>query len=165
MMSSKKRRISNFNPFFSFEFDRVVTNAVIDIDGVEVDTKYSCDEFQDCFEHLKIESPPQNTPKESHHLYCLIEREFIQSGENLYKVGKSLHLSQRMSAYPKGSYIISVFKVNDCHVLEKVLLKQLDACNDVTNARDIGREYYRGELKDIMKIFVDVCMSDLWIIK
>lgn len=162
---TKKRRISDFNPFFMFEFGRDVTNATVDLDGVEVDTKYS--EFEDCIEDLKIVESTTLLPKvqvhESHHLYCLIEREFINSGENVFKVGKSLHLTQRMSAYPKGSCVISVFKVNDCHMLEKVLLKQLDGCKGLTNARDVGREYYRGELKDIMKIFVDVCMTDLWV--
>ena len=177
--NTKKRRISDFNQFFMFEFDRDVTNAVIDLDGAPVDTTYS--EFEDCIEDLKIEDTCQAKPpfepeigsiqqpsspskaNESHHLYCLIEREFINSGENVYKVGKSLHLTQRMSAYPKGSSVISVFKVNNCHTLEKVLLKQLDACKGLTNARDVGREYYRGDLKDVMKIFVDVCMTDLWV--
>ena len=167
--NTKKRRISDCNQFFMFEFDRDVTNAVIDLDGTPVDTTYS--EFEDCIEDLKIEDtaiqPPSSPSKakvnESHHLYCLIEREFINSGENVYKVGKSLHLTQRMSAYPKGSYVVSVFKVNNCHTLEKVLLKQLDDCKGLTNARDVGREYYRGDVKDIMKIFVDVCMTDLWV--
>jgi hypothetical protein len=160
--NTKKRRISDFNPFFMFEFDREVTNAVVDLQGTPTDTKYS--EFEDCIEELKIDDTvPQTKTNESHHLYCLIEREFINSGQNVYKVGKSLHLSQRMSAYPKGSSVISVFKVNNCHTLEKVLLKQLDGCKELTNARDVGREYYRGDLKDVMKIFVDVCMTDLWI--
>jgi len=163
MSNTKKRRISEFNQFFMFEFDRDVTNAVVDLQGTPIDTKYS--EFEDCIDDLKIEdtTTPQAKVNESHHLYCLIEREFINSGQSVYKVGKSLHLTQRMSAYPKGSYVVSVFKVNNCHTLEKVLLKQLDACEGLTNARDVGREYYRGDLKEVMKIFVDVCMTDLWI--
>ena len=182
--NTKKRRISDFNPFFMFEFDRNVTTALVDLDGTPVDTQFS--EFSDCIEDLKIEdlkiedhhpsgeqvtavveeeniTTLQAKVKESHHLYCLIEREFINSGQNVYKVGKSLHLTQRMSAYPKGSSVISVFKVSNCHALEKVLLKQLDACKGLTNAKDVGREYYRGDLKEVMKIFVDVCMTDLWI--
>jgi len=160
--NTKKRRISDYNPFFMFEFDRDVTNAVVDLQGTPIDTKYS--EFEDCVEDLKIDDTvPQTKTNESHHLYCLIEREFINSGQNVYKVGKSLHLNQRMSAYPKGSSVISVFKVNNCHTLEKVLLKQLDVCKGLTNAKDVGREYYRGDLKDVMKIFVDVCMTDLWV--
>ena len=119
-MTTKKRRISDFNPFFSFEFGRDVEGAIIDLDGAAVDVSYS--EFEDCLENLTIESPVNKIkqPQDSHHLYCLIEREFIQSGEKIYKVGKSVHLSQRMSSYPKGSYVISAFKVNDCHTLEKV---------------------------------------------
>lgn len=69
------------------------------------------------------ESQEYQESQESHHLYCLIEREFLKSGEKIYKVGKSVHLSQRMNSYPKGSTIISIFKVNDCHITEKILLK------------------------------------------
>lgn len=161
--NNKKRRISDFNPFFMFEFDRDVTNANVDLDGCPVDTKYK-EVFEDCIEELiELKIDVNVKVPEIHHLYCLIEREFINSGENVYKVGKSLHLTQRMSAYPKGSYVISVFKVNNCHALEKVLLKKLDESKIIRNARDIGREYYRGDLKNIMKTFVEVCMTDLWV--
>ena len=179
--NNKKRKLSNFNPFFSFEFDRDVTDALINLKGTPIDIEYKDniliptflpeneDTFEDCYstmvDTLSLKETKIVPPLiESHHLYILIEREFIHSHEQLFKVGKSVHLSQRMSSYPKGSYIISIFKVNDCHKTEKILLKALDNLKTITNARDIGREYYRGNLNDILSVFIDVCMSDHWTI-
>ena len=68
-----------------------------------------------------------------------------------------------MNSYPKGSTIISIFKVNDCHITEKILLKRLDKELSFRNAREIGREYYEADLTSLLKIFIEVCMSDLWI--
>ena len=46
---------------------------------------------------------------------------------------------------------------------EKLLLKRLDQELSFRNAREIGREYYEADLTSLLKIFIEVCMSDLWI--
>ena len=168
MNNKRKKYETDMNPFWAFEFDR---------DNI-VDSKDDDTTLAKIFDSVTLQ-PPQlslenynsilkdtqesQESQESHHLYCLIEREFLKSGEKIYKVGKSVHLSQRMNSYPKGSTIISIFKVNDCHTTEKILLKRLDKELSFRNAREIGREYYEADLTSLLKIFIEVCMSDLWI--
>lgn len=156
----KRRKYEmDMNPFWAFEFDR---DSVDKIDDDNILAKV--------FDSVTLQPSSPSSPitpilqEESHHLYCLMEREFIKSGEKIYKIGKSVHLSQRMKSYPKGSQIISIFKVNDCHITEKLLLKRLDQESSFRNAREIGREYYEADLTSLLKIFIEVCMSDICLI-
>ena len=161
MNNKRKKYETDMNPFWAFEFDRdkIADSKDDDTTLAEILDSVTLKPPELSYNVLKESQESQ----ESHHLYCLIEREFIKSGEKIYKVGKSVHLSQRMNSYPKGSVIISIFKVNDCHMTEKLLLKRLDQELSFRNAREIGREYYEADLTSLLKIFIEVCMSDLWI--
>ena len=156
MNNKRKKYETDMNPFWAFEFDR---------DNIQ-DSKDDDTTIAKILDSVTLQSPQLSygilkETQESHHLYCLIEREFLKSGEKIYKVGKSVHLSQRMNSYPKGSLIISIFKVNDCHITEKLLLKRLDQELSFRNAREIGRVYYEADLPSLLKIFIEVCMSNL----
>jgi hypothetical protein len=42
-----------------------------------------------------------------HYLYALIEREYVVSGKNIIKIGRTSNgLNKRMGQYPKGSLMI-----------------------------------------------------------
>jgi hypothetical protein len=96
-----------------------------------------------------------------HYIYCLIEREFIKTRESIYKVGKSNHIFKRMNSYPKGSRVIALFRVQNCHKTEKELLAALDNNPKTIRAVEIGREYYKGDLVDLMAVFTEVCVKNI----
>lgn len=96
-----------------------------------------------------------------HYIYCLIEREFIKTGETIYKVGKSNHIFKRMTSYPKGSRVLSIFRVNNCHQVEKDLLTALDTNPKIQRAPNIGREYYNCNLSDLLEVFTDICLKNI----
>jgi hypothetical protein len=83
-------------------------------------------------------------------IYILQEREFVKSNEEIYKIGKTRGLRNRMGDYPRGSKIKLVFPCYDCDDVEKELLKMFDIT--FTKRRDIGIEYYQGDLKNMTNI-------------
>lgn len=86
--------------------------------------------------------------------YLLIEREFIKSGESIYKIGKTIVLQRRFMRYPKGSEIILVVKVSNCDSFEtqiKVLFKKA-----FVNRLDVGEEYFEGDVRAMKNIIYDL---------
>lgn len=90
-----------------------------------------------------------NLKKDAGIIYVIQVREFINSNESIYKVGKTTHtIQKRLSQYPKGSKVLHHFKVNNCHLSEKELLKHLRY--KMINRKDIGSEYFEGDI-DLIK--------------
>lgn len=89
-------------------------------------------------------------------VYILQEREFINNGENIYKIGKTINPKGRMGQYPKGSKLLGLFKCENCDNMEQKLIILFD--EKFIKRRDIGNEYYEGDInlmtQQIMKQFV-----------
>lgn len=84
-----------------------------------------------------------------HYIYILREREFVKSGESIYKVGKSKQVNCiRLMQYPKGSQLHMVINVVDCDCMEKKILKVFN--NKFKLRRDIGKEYYEGNVEKMI---------------
>lgn len=83
-------------------------------------------------------------------IYLLKEREFVKSGENVYKLGKTSNPKNRLSAYPKGSMILFLTVCNDCGIAEKELLSKFRSI--FIQRLDIGREYFEGGKFDMLRI-------------
>ena len=64
-------------------------------------------------------------------IYLIQEREFVNSGENVFKVGRSSQLINRISSYPKGSNVIFAVKVSDAVIAETSVLQKPRNSNDV----------------------------------
>lgn len=89
-----------------------------------------------------------NSDTNNNYCYLIQEREFIKTGEPIYKIGKtSQGYSKRVSQYPKNSVVVAITKVNDCNISEKNIIK----CFNLKFKRrtDIGLEYYEGDI-DVM---------------
>lgn len=91
------------------------------------------------------------------HLYLLREREFINSNESVYKIGKSENISTRLKKYPKGSELIIIMKSNNVHEDEKQLIEVFD--KNYNNRKDIGREYYEGNVEDMIELFTSTILA------
>lgn len=94
--------------------------------------------------------------KQKHnYVYLIREREFIRCNDPVYKLGKTTQLpNSRLSGYPKHSEVLLFIDVFDCHFTEKELMKYFD--NLFICRRDIGREYYEGDLNFMKRTFFDV---------
>ena len=88
-------------------------------------------------------------------IYLLCEREFLNSENPVFKVGKTTEMNKRMSKYPKGSHLLFCMTYDDIHEKEKRVLKMME--DNFTKRTDIGKEYFEGDHKlminDIFKLF------------
>ena len=106
-------------------------------------------------EHMKnVKCSPPEDISEPHKnsVYLLIEREFLASKQNIFKIGRSANVSNRTRQYPKGSQLLVVLPcinsiVTECH-LQRILSEKF------TQRSDIGSEYYEGPPNDIIKEFI-----------
>ena len=86
------------------------------------------------------------------YIYLLKEREFIKTGEPIYKAGKSKQLNLgRFSQYPKGSTLYFQLIVPDCDKLERIILHKFKG--KYIQRPDIGIEYFQG---DVLKMIDDI---------
>lgn len=91
------------------------------------------------------------------HLYLIKEREFIKTNENIYKIGKTKNIKNRMPSYPKDSRVYVIYYcASDIHKVEKELIKEFDKL--FKKRTDIGNEYYETD-KDIVYHFFQTMFS------
>jgi hypothetical protein len=90
------------------------------------------------------------------HIYVLIEREFIKTKENIYKIGhtKKEDVKSRTNQYPKGSKLIYSEEVNNPKQKEIDIINLLKT--NYTQRMDIGIEYFEGSLDDILLDVISV---------
>jgi len=96
---------------------------------------------------LNIENDDCNED-DCEYIYLLKEREFIKTKENIYKIGRTFTLKNRMKQYPKNSKIIIVQPCIDCITVEKELL---EIFKNKYLKTDIGTEYFKGDAMDMVK--------------
>lgn len=90
------------------------------------------------------------------YIYLLREREFIKTNESIYKIGKTKqNLEKRFQGYPKGSEVTLTIKVNNCDLCETQIKRVFD--DKFKNRRDIGREYYEGDVNIMKKELIILC--------
>jgi hypothetical protein len=90
------------------------------------------------------------------YVYVIEESEFIKCGEKIYKVGRSAHILNRMAQYPNGSQVRMVLNVSDSVKAEQEILCQLKKYGDITHRKDIGSEYFQGNLCSIITVLSQV---------
>lgn len=86
-------------------------------------------------------------------VYLLIEREFMVSKQNIFKIGRSANVSNRTKQYPKGSQLLVVLPCIDSGVTERNL--QIVFRNKFIHRKDIGSEYYEGPPNSVIKEFIE----------
>ena len=87
----------------------------------------------------------------SNYIYLLREREFIKTGEPIFKVGmttKENHV--RFNQYPKGSILLFQIICKSCKNMETHILTEFRT--KFKSRKDIGNEYFEGEYKTMMDI-------------
>lgn len=80
------------------------------------------------------------------YIYLLQTREFVNSGEQIYKVGKTKKMNYiRFRQYPNGSVLLFQCVCDDCDALEPKILKLFNS--KYTNHKIAGREYFKGNVR------------------
>ena len=110
---------------------------------------------QSKYEHIKNVkcSPEEISEPHKNSVYLLIEREFMASKQNIFKIGRSVNISNRTRQYPKGSQLLVVLPCIDSCVSESNLQRVF--CEKFIQRRDIGSEYYEGLPNAIIKEFIN----------
>ena len=124
---------------------------------VQLSSKNSNTKFE-----KSVSVKPQNVSKfqfsngTEGHIYVIKEREFLKTGENIFKIGKTKNIVNRMPQYPKNSRIYIMFYSLNIDDMEKHIIKHFD--NTFTKRTDIGSEYYECEGNALLKemiVFMD----------
>jgi hypothetical protein len=87
----------------------------------------------------------------SGYVYLIQPEEYL--GTNIYKIGRTWKLEQRLPKYGEKAKIIKTAKVNDMYTTETKILNSLKE-TDISEAKLVrGAEYFEVELDDILYWF------------
>lgn len=106
--------------------------------------------------NIEENKPPNDN---SGSIYIIQEREFINNGENTYKIGKTTqNIAVRTRSYPKNSELIYTYPVSDCDNIEKIVI---DTFNELFEKMDCyGNEYYRGNVRDMAETINEIIKNN-----
>jgi len=76
------------------------------------------------------------------YIYLLHCRACVNSGESVFKLGKTIDFSKRIDGYDKGSIPLLSLYVRECDAFERVLIQLFAA--KYRQRRDYGIEYFEG---------------------
>ena len=84
------------------------------------------------------------------YIYIIKERKFINTDEDVYKIGSSSSIIDSASHIRKGSNVYMIVKVNNASNLEKEIVGQLKKCKSLIHYSCIGDEYFQGDIITII---------------
>ena len=92
-------------------------------------------------------------------LYLIKIREFVRSGEEIYKIGRSVDINKRITQYPKGSILCMVFPCDYPVKYEKAAIYFLK--NTFLRKKEFENEYFEGNMKEIISLVNELLDKDL----
>jgi len=90
-------------------------------------------------------------------VYLIQPREFIKSNENVYKLGRSFHLDNRVKQYPNGSNTILMLNCNNSIACEKYLINLFKT--KFIQKPYYGTEYFEGDKKLMIREIINYIAS------
>ena len=97
------------------------------------------------------------------YVYLLIEREFINANQQVYKIGRTGQNCpwERFKNYPKQSQFIFFFSVNNYKKIKQNIKKKIKYTNLIIHRKDIGEEYFEGNINIFIEIFNQHCKNEI----
>jgi len=96
----------------------------------------------------------QNTkPLISEGLYLLQEERFIESNKNIYKIGRSSNIYNRINSYENGTIVYLIIECNNSEKNEAELIKIFN--KEFKNIKYYGSEYFQGELLIMKNLIIN----------
>jgi len=94
------------------------------------------------------------------HLYMIHEREFKNSGDEVYKIGRTTEIKGRMPKYPKASVLVTcTYCETNINRVERRLINTFKEA--FIHETQYGSEYFRGDRKRMIITFNAVLLEDL----
>ena len=88
------------------------------------------------------------------YIYLLKEREFIKTGEDIFKMGRSSQFNdKRIKQYPKGSMVLLMIFCGNSKQIEIFLINKFKEI--FIQRKDIGVEYFEGCLFKMREIIIE----------
>jgi hypothetical protein len=84
------------------------------------------------------------------YIYLIQTREFYNSKEQTYKIGRSKDVLIRHKQYLKGSILLFCRAVNDAIKLESIICEQFKI--NFIHKREYGTEYFNGNCNEMINI-------------
>ena len=91
-------------------------------------------------------------------IYLLHTREFINSKQPIYKIGRSSNMNTRLSQYPKGSNILCSIKCENSNLCEKELIKLFTKLFKIR--KEYGNEYFEGNHNNMLFVIITYLYQD-----
>jgi hypothetical protein len=93
-------------------------------------------------------------------IYLLQLREFVKSGENIYKIGRSSRDGlERIKEYPKQSKLLFLSTVGDnTEYIESLIIKNFK--EKFVQRTDIGTEYFEGDYIKMIDYLHEIFIKD-----
>jgi hypothetical protein len=86
----------------------------------------------------KLSSKESNN---NEYIYIVHERTFVKTNANIYKIGKTKNIKNRLNGYSKGSKLLFTIPCNDCSLMETIILNYLKSNNNYIQVKEIGRAH------------------------
>lgn len=89
-------------------------------------------------------------------IYIIHERTSVKLNNNIYKIGKTKNIKNRLNGYPKGSKLLFTMPCKDCNESEKLILNYLKNNDKYIHAKSYGNEYFKCDLQDLMFDIINI---------
>lgn len=142
---------------FTKKLDLLVNdkNNIINILNKKIDLLNEKIKYLDC-ENQNLKN--NNKIHEKHeYIYIIHCAQYINT--NIYKIGRTKNIINRIKDYPKGSELILTISCNDSIKMEKHILSYLKKTDIYYHCKDIGNEYFKCDL-DNLKNDIQTIISD-----
>jgi hypothetical protein len=95
---------------------------------------------------------------EYHFIYLLKEKQDVDSGEQIFKIGKSTQENtRRVKSYPSGSHLLLQVACIDCHSMESFLIQEFKNLFILSR----GREYFKGDVFKMINLIFCVVQNEV----
>ncbi len=84
------------------------------------------------------------------YIYIIHERTFVKTNANIYKIGKTKNIKNRLSGYSKGSKLLFIIPCINSTIMEKIILNYLKENSEYIQAKEYGNEYFICELNNLI---------------
>jgi hypothetical protein len=83
------------------------------------------------------------------YIYLIHIREFVNSGDNVYKIGKTKQFDlKRFKSYPNGSDLLFHCFCDNCDISERDIINMFD--KKYIKRKEFGNEYYEGNYRSMI---------------
>jgi len=97
-----------------------------------------------------LETSSNKELNNTEYIYIIHERTFVKTNANIYKIGKTKNIKNRLNGYSKGSKLLFTIPCNDCSIIETIILNYLKNNQDYYHAKEYGLEYFKCDLNNLI---------------